>query len=47
MWRMGARIASICYAKGSVRSGEREGNVVFTLLYGAGWRTAGIDLYFF
>jgi hypothetical protein len=42
-----SRIASICYAKGHVRSGEREGNVVFTVLYGAAWRAAGIDLYFF
>jgi CubicO group peptidase (beta-lactamase class C family) len=47
MWRMGTRIASLCYAKGPVRSGEREGNVVFTVLYGAEWRAAGVDLYFF
>jgi CubicO group peptidase (beta-lactamase class C family) len=47
MWRMGTRIASFCYAKGPVKSGDREGNVVFTVLYGAAWRAAGIDLYFF
>jgi CubicO group peptidase (beta-lactamase class C family) len=47
MWRMGTRISSICYAKGHVRSGEREGNVVFTILYGAARRAAGVDLYFY
>jgi D-alanyl-D-alanine carboxypeptidase len=47
MWRMGTRIELICYAKGHVRSGEREGNVVFTMLYGTAWRAAGIDLYSF
>jgi CubicO group peptidase (beta-lactamase class C family) len=41
------RIEWICYGKGPVRAGEREGNVVFTVLYGAAWRAAGIDLYFF
>jgi CubicO group peptidase (beta-lactamase class C family) len=47
IWRMGARVVSICYAKASLRSGEREGNVVFTILYSAAWRTAALDLYFF
>lgn len=47
MSRLGARIESLCYAKGPVREGEREGNVVITVLYAPGWRAAGIDLYFF
>jgi CubicO group peptidase (beta-lactamase class C family) len=47
MWRLGTRIEWICYAKGPVREGEREGHVVITVLYGAAWRAAGIDLYFF
>lgn len=47
MSRLGTRIERICYAKGPVREGEREGNVVVTVLYGAAWRAAGIDLYFF
>ena len=47
MSRLGTRIEWICYAKGPVREGEREGNVVITVLYGAAWRAAGIDLYFF
>lgn len=47
MSRLGSRIEWLCYAKGPVREGEREGNVVITVLYGAAWRAAGIDLYFF
>ena len=47
MSRLDTRIQWICYAKGPVREGEREGNVVITVLYGAAWRAAGIDLYFF
>jgi CubicO group peptidase (beta-lactamase class C family) len=47
MSRLNTRIQWICYAKGPVREGEREGNVVITVLYGAAWRAAGIDLYFF
>jgi CubicO group peptidase (beta-lactamase class C family) len=47
MTRLNTRIQWICYAKGPVREGEREGHVVITVLYGAAWRAAGIDLYFF
>jgi hypothetical protein len=47
IWRMGTRVVSLCYAKASVRSEERQGNVLFTILYGAGWRAAALDLYFF
>jgi CubicO group peptidase (beta-lactamase class C family) len=47
MSRVDTRIQWLCYGKGPVQEGEREGNVVVTVLYGAGWRAAGIDLYFF
>jgi CubicO group peptidase (beta-lactamase class C family) len=47
MSRLDSGIEWLCYAKGPVRSGEREGSVVITVLYGAAWRVAGIDLYFF
>jgi CubicO group peptidase (beta-lactamase class C family) len=47
MSRVDSRIRWLCYGKGPIREGEREGNVVVTVLYGAGWRAAGIDLYFF
>jgi CubicO group peptidase (beta-lactamase class C family) len=47
MSRVDTRIEWLCYAKGPVREGEREGNVVITVLYSAAWRAAGIDLYFF
>jgi CubicO group peptidase (beta-lactamase class C family) len=47
MSRLDTRVEWLCYAKGPVRRGEREGNVVITVLYGAAWRVAGIDLYFF
>lgn len=47
MSRLDTRVEWLCYAKGPVRRGEREGSVVITVLYGAAWRVAGIDLYFF
>jgi D-alanyl-D-alanine carboxypeptidase len=47
LWRLGTRVVSICYAKASLRSEERQGNVIFTTLYGAAWRAAALDLYFF
>jgi CubicO group peptidase (beta-lactamase class C family) len=47
MWRVGSRIEALCHGKGPVREGEREGGMVVTVLYGAAWRAAGIDLYFF
>jgi CubicO group peptidase (beta-lactamase class C family) len=47
MSRVDTRIQWLCYGKGPVQEGERVGNAVVTVLYGAGWRAAGIDLYFF
>lgn len=47
MSRLDSRIKWLCYGKGPVREGERQGNVVVTVLYDAAWRAAGIDLYFF
>ena len=41
--RLGARIEQICYAKGS----RPVASALFTILYDADWRAAGIDLYFF
>jgi CubicO group peptidase (beta-lactamase class C family) len=47
MSRYDSRINWLCYGKGPVREGERQGNVVVTVLYDAAWRAAGVDLYFF
>ncbi|HEY3012062.1 MAG TPA: serine hydrolase domain-containing protein [Gemmatimonadales bacterium] len=37
--RLRSRIEHICYAKGTAR----EGSLLFTVLYGSGWRAAGLD----
>jgi CubicO group peptidase (beta-lactamase class C family) len=41
--RLGAKVHQICYARGSVP----QGSLLFTILYDAEWRAAGIDLYVF
>jgi CubicO group peptidase (beta-lactamase class C family) len=43
MARLGTRISWICYAKGL----DPEPGLLVTVLYGADWRAAGIDLYSF
>ena len=40
--RLGAEVQQICYAKGAAKGG----GILFTILYDAGWRATGIDLYF-
>jgi CubicO group peptidase (beta-lactamase class C family) len=40
--RLGAQVQQICYAKGAAKGG----GFLFTILYDAGWRATGIDLYF-
>jgi hypothetical protein len=37
--RLRSRIEHICYAKGTAK----EGSLLFTVLYGSGWRAAGLD----
>jgi hypothetical protein len=37
--RLRSRIEYICYAKGTAK----EGSLLFTVLYGSGWRAAGLD----
>jgi CubicO group peptidase (beta-lactamase class C family) len=37
--RLRSRIEHICYAKGTAK----EGSLLFTVLYGSGWRVAGLD----
>jgi hypothetical protein len=41
--RLGTRISWICYAKGR----DPEPGLLVTVLYGADWRAAGIDLHSF
>jgi CubicO group peptidase (beta-lactamase class C family) len=40
--RLRSRIEHICYAKGSAK----QGSLLFTVLYGSGWRAAGLDNFF-
>jgi hypothetical protein len=40
--RLGAEVQQICYAKGAGKGG----GILFSILYDAGWRATGIDLYF-
>ena len=40
--RLRSRIEHICYAKGKAK----EGSLLFTVLYGSGWRAAGLDNFF-
>ena len=40
--RLGAQVQQICYAKGAAKGG----GILFSILYDAGWRATGIDLYF-
>jgi hypothetical protein len=40
--RLRSRIEHICYAKGT----GKPGSVLFTVLYGSGWRAAGLDNFF-
>ena len=37
--RLRSRIEHVCYAKGTAK----EGSLLFTVLYGSGWRAAGLD----
>jgi len=37
--RLRSRIEHICYAKGT----GPPGSILFTVLYGSGWRAAGVD----
>ena len=37
--RLRSRIEHVCYARGTAK----EGSLLFTVLYGSGWRAAGID----
>jgi hypothetical protein len=40
--RLRSRIEHICYAKGTAK----QGSLLFTVLYGSGWRAAGLDNFF-
>jgi CubicO group peptidase (beta-lactamase class C family) len=40
--RLGAEVHQICYARGTAKGG----GILFSILYDAGWRATGIDLYF-
>jgi CubicO group peptidase (beta-lactamase class C family) len=40
--RLRSRIEHICYAKGTAK----QGSLLFTVLYAAGWRAAGLDNFF-
>lgn len=40
--RLRSRIEHICYAKGTAK----QGSLLFTVLYGSGWRVAGLDNFF-
>jgi CubicO group peptidase (beta-lactamase class C family) len=40
--RLGAEVQQICYARGAAKGG----GILFSILYDAGWRATGIDLYF-
>ena len=40
--RLRSRIEHICYAKGTTK----QGSMLFTVLYGSGWRAAGLDNFY-